>query len=168
MDTPTLETGRLILRLQTFDNWPQYRDFMFSNRSVGLGGPFTLSNAWGMFCHDLAQWALFGHGALMLVEKDTGACIGQVGINNGPLFKEPELGWLVYEEAEGRGFACEGAAALRDWAFQDAGFDSLVSYVDPDNAKSQALAERLGAELDPTAPRNDPNDLVYRHRPPPA
>jgi RimJ/RimL family protein N-acetyltransferase len=168
VDAPTLETDRLILRAQVYDDWPRYRDFMFSKRSIGLGGPFKLAYAWGMFCHDLAQWSLFGHGALMLDDKKTGRCIGQVGINDGPLFKERELGWFVYEDAEGRGLAYEGASALRDWAFEVAGFDSLVSYVDPDNVKSRALAERLGARLDPAAPRNDPDDLVYRHQYPTA
>lgn len=168
MGAPRLETARLVLRTQVYDDWPRYRDFMFSQRSVGPGGPFTLAHAWGMFCHDLAQWALFGHGALMLDEKETGRCVGQVGINNGPLFNERELGWFVYEEAEGRGFAHEGAAALRDWAFRDAGFDGLVSYVDPQNTRSRTLAERLGAALDPNAPRNDPEDLVYRHQLPSA
>ena len=44
-----------------------------------------------------------------------------------------------------------------------------VSYIDPGNARSIALAERLGARPDPDAPRADPDDLVYRHtarRPP--
>ena len=44
------------------------------------------------------------------------------------------------------------------------GLFGLVSYVDPENRRSIAVAERLGARLDPGAPKQDPGDLVYRHR----
>lgn len=128
-----------------------------------MGGPYDRRGAWGMFCHDVAQWELFGHGALMM-DLSTGGCIGQVGINHGPLFPEKELGWLVYAGHEGRGYASEAAAALRDWGFEDLGLTTLVSYIDPRNQRSIAVAERLGARLDVSAARQDPDDLVYRHR----
>jgi hypothetical protein len=35
----------------------------------------------------------------------------------------------------------------------------------PANAASIALAERLGAWRDDLAPRQDPNDIVFRHPP---
>lgn len=160
---PTLTTQRLTLRAPHMGDWPEYRDFMMSDRPRYMGGPYTLDGAWGMFCTDLAQWQLFGVGGLMLEERATGRCMGQVGINAGPLFPEYELGWLVYDHAEGRGYAHEGAVALRRWGFETRGLSTLVSYVDPPNQRSRALAERLGAVPDPDAPRQDPTDLVYRH-----
>jgi RimJ/RimL family protein N-acetyltransferase len=93
----------------------------------------------------------------------TGECVGQVGINHGPLFPEKELGWQLYEGREGRGYATEAAMALRDWAMHTLRLDNLVSYVHPENHRSVAVAERLGATLDPDALRQDPDDLVYRH-----
>lgn len=128
-----------------------------------MGGPFSPRAALGMFCADHAQWGFYGCGALMSEDRASGACLGQVGINSGPLFPEQELGWLLYPQAEGQGFAFEAALALRDWAQQDLGLITLVSYVDPDNRRSRHLAERLGAMLDPDAARPDPGDLVYRH-----
>ena len=116
-----------------------------------------------MFCHDIAQWLLMGHGALMIDDTQSGECLGQVGINHGPLFPEHELGWLVYPAAEGKGYAFEAALALKHWAFRERKLETLVSYIDPANVRSYTLAERLGAELDPKAPRQDPIDLVYRH-----
>lgn len=80
-----------------------------------MGGPFALAVAWGMFCADHAQWSLLGRGALMIEHRDSGGCLGLVGINHGPLFPERKLGWLVHPEAEGHGFAFEAATALRDW-----------------------------------------------------
>ena len=147
------------------EDWPDYRDLMLSQRAVFMGGPFSKTAAWGMFCHDVALWELLGHGALMMEDRKTGGCFGQVGINHGPLFPEHELGWYVYPKAEGNGFAREAAVAMRDWAFNVRGLKTLVSYVDPENLRSRRLAERLGARLDMSAPRPDPNDLVFRHPP---
>lgn len=163
LEIPLLETERLRLRPQRMEDWPDYEKLMRSERAVFMGGPFSTSAAWGMFCHDCALWQLAGHGALMMEERHTDRCLGQVGINHGPLFPEHELGWFVYSWAEGQGFACEAAAALRDWAFNTRGLVTLVSYVDPGNERSIRLAERLGAKLDKEAPRQDPTDLVFRH-----
>jgi RimJ/RimL family protein N-acetyltransferase len=162
---PTLRTGRLILRAPVMEDFPAYARLMASPRAIHMGGPFDTRAAWGLFCHDVALWELFGHGALMVDLTATGECVGQVGINHGPLFPEKELGWQVYEAHEGRGYATEAAQALRDWAFATLGLRTLVSYIDPANTRSAAVAERLGAVLDQTAPTQDPDDLVYRHMP---
>lgn len=160
---PILITERLVLRPMSADDWAPYSALMLSERARYMGGPFSLAVAWGMFCADHAQWDLFGAGALMLEDRNTGTCLGQVGINSGPLFPEQELGWLVFAEAEGHGYAFEAASALRDWAKTVKRLPTLVSYVDPRNGRSRRLAERLGAVPDRTAPRQDPADLVYRH-----
>ncbi|WP_170547297.1 GNAT family N-acetyltransferase [Ruegeria arenilitoris] len=160
---PTLETERVILRAPKIEDWPEYSELMMSERSVFMGGPFSLAAAWGLFCHDVAQWALMGFGALMIEERRSGQRLGQVGVNSGPLFPEYELGWLIYSHAEGKGFAYEAALALKRWAYHERKLETLVSYVDPLNIRSRSLAERLGAKLDAAAPRQDPTDLVYRH-----
>lgn len=160
---PTLTTERLLLRPMSFKDWQPYSTLMASDRSRFMGGPFPMNVAWGMFCADHAQWDLFGAGALMMEERSSGRCIGQVGINSGPLFPEREIGWLVFPEAEGLGYALEAASALRDWAKDVRQLATLVSYIDPENLRSRRLAERLGATLDGEAPRPNPTDLVYRH-----
>jgi RimJ/RimL family protein N-acetyltransferase len=160
---PSITTERLDLRAPNIEDWPDYAAFMASDRARYMGGPASIDTAWGMFCHDLAQWTMFGHGALMVDERSSGCCVGQVGINAGPLFPEPELGWLIYANAEGRGLAFEAATAVRDWAFRSRGLPTLVSYIAPDNRRSIRLAERLECLEDTEAPRRDPTDLVFRH-----
>lgn len=163
---PTLTTERLSLRPVTMADYPAYASFLASARSAYMGGPFAGWAAWGLFCHDVGQWQLFGHGALMVDLRQTGTCIGQVGINHGPQFPEKELGWLLYDGHEGHGYAVEAARAMRDWAFAERGLRTLVSYCDSANARSIAVAERLGAVRDGNAPKQDPEDLVFRHSPP--
>ena len=66
--------------------------------------------------------------------------------------------------AEDKETAREAALAVRDWAYGTRGLGALVSYIDPENARSIRLAERLGAMPDDGAPQpaHDPC-LVYRH-----
>lgn len=162
---PTLITDRLTLRPMRVQDWAAYWDFMRSDRARFMGGPFTPDRAWGMFCADLALWALFDCGGLMIEIRDTRETIGQIGVNAGPLFPEWELGWLLYPAWEGAGFAHEAALAMKDWAFGARQLQAMVSYVDPENTRSRALAERLGGQLDLDAARPDPSDLVYRYKP---
>ncbi len=165
MIAPTLHTARLTLRPLTMADYPAYAAFMASPRSIHMGGPYDRSRTWGVFCHDAGQWALFGFGGLMIDVAATGHTVGSVSVNHGPLFPETELGWFLYDGHEGHGYATEAAEALRDWAFATRDLPTLVSYIDPPNHASARVAERLGARLDPEAPRQpgDEADLVYRH-----
>jgi RimJ/RimL family protein N-acetyltransferase len=163
IDIPRIETERLVLRPACMTDWPAYARFLASERSRHMGGPFAEAAAWGMFCHDMAQWPLMGHGSLMVDRQSDGCCVGQVGINAGPLFPEHELGWLLYAGEEGNGYAFEAAQALRGWALDTLGLPTLVSYVHPDNSPSRRLAEKLGGMPDETAKRHDLRDVVYRY-----
>lgn len=160
---PRIETEHLVLRSMSMDDWPDYVIMLSSSRAKHMGGPFDTADAWSLFCRDIAQWSLFGLGSLMIDEKSTGLCVGQVGINSGPLFPEYELGWMLYEAVEGKGIAYEAAMTTRDWAFNVRGLETLVSYISPANELSIKLAQRLGAVLDHGALRPDSDDLVFRH-----
>lgn len=161
---PTLVTERLTLRPIVLDDFGEYARLMASARSIHMGGPFEMAVAWGLFCHEVALWHLVGHGGLSIDLRSTGKCVGQVEINHGPLFPERELGWQIYEDYEGNGYITEAAGALLTWALNDLKLTTLVSYVDPDNVRSIAVARRLGGILDHGAARQDESDLVFRYR----
>lgn len=162
---PILRTQRLILRAPLMADYPAYARFMASDRSRMMGGPHRHWAAWGMFASDVAMWQLYGHGALMIDLAEAGTCIGQVGINHGPMFPEKELGWMLYDGYEGRGFATEAGGAMKDWAFQVLGLNTLVSYFDPENSRSMAVSARLGGVRDDTAVPQDEGDVVFRYFP---
>jgi len=162
---PTLRTERLVVRAPAILDFAAYGELMASPRSAYMGGPFDQRGAWLSFCHDVALWPLLGHGALMMDRLSDGTCIGQVGINHGPLFPEKELGWLLYDGFEGQGYATEAARALRDWAFGVLQLPTLVSYCDQANVSSQAVAMRIGGIVDASASRQDPEDIVFRYSP---
>jgi RimJ/RimL family protein N-acetyltransferase len=164
MIAPTLTTARLVLRPLALADFGSYAAFLATDRSRFMGGPHDAGTAWNWFCNDTAQWALLDMGALMITRHGDDTAIGQVAICHGPLFPEPELGWFLFDGAEGQGFATEAAAALRDWGLGPRGLATIVSYVDPANLPSIRVAERLGAQVDPSAatPDNEPTQ-VWRH-----
>ena len=49
---------------------------------------------------------------------------------------EPELGWVVFDNFEGKGIVFEAAKAVRSWAYSKLGFTTITS---EDCAKKQAL-----------------------------
>ena len=162
MIVPTLTTARLTLRPYRIEDFPAFAAFVTSDRAKYMGGPHDQQVAWKWFSNDIAHWHLFGYGGLMITDRETGEAFGTTSVTHFPDFPEPELGWLLYEGAEGKGYASEGAAALRAYVFENE-VETLVSYVDPANGASAAVARRLGAQVDGEADRPDDNPVVYRH-----
>jgi RimJ/RimL family protein N-acetyltransferase len=165
-NTSVLATERLILRAPGPQDWPAFRDFIASPRSAFVRTEeLTEGQAWRAFCHIIGTWVARGYGSFVFALKDDDAALGLTGPWHPIDWPEPELGWTVWSDAaEGKGFAYEAASAARNHAFNGLGWNSAVSYIDPENARSIALAEKLGAQRDPSAafPGTGPC-LVYRH-----
>jgi RimJ/RimL family protein N-acetyltransferase len=130
-----------------------------SNRAQFLGGPFTRKQSW--------QWITAEVGSWGVELRETGDFVGQIGINQPHHFPELEIGWIFLAQAEGKGYARQGATAILDWVRSSLKPETLVSYIDPQNLRSIALAKRLGALPDPDALRPDgdtkEDTIVYRH-----
>ncbi|MCU0912171.1 MAG: GNAT family N-acetyltransferase, partial [Rhodobacteraceae bacterium] len=132
------------------------------------GEDIDLGKAWRAFAHVVGMWALRGYGSFVFCLKGSDDALGMTGPWHPMDWPEREIGWTVWRpEAEGQGFAFEAASRARDFAFRTLGWTTAVSYIDPRNARSIALAERLGAVRDPLAPPPvplaDTPALVFRH-----
>ncbi|MFC7703030.1 GNAT family N-acetyltransferase [Plastorhodobacter daqingensis] len=162
-NTPVLRTERLVLRAPGPQDWESCAAFMASDRARYVGGPLSRDKAWRSFGHLIGHWVLRGWG--MFVFCDGARPLGMVGPWFPEGWPEREIGWSVWApEAEGKGYAAEAARAARDHAFTTLEWNTAVSYIDPPNRRSVALAERLGARLDPQAtPLPGGPCLVYRH-----
>ena len=160
---PRIETDRLVLRPHRLEDFAAYAAFYASDAASFIGGPMAATRAWHAFAADVGGWDLVGFGSWAIEEKATGDFAGQLSLNKPPHFPEREIGWFLLSGFEGRGYATEAALAARAFAYGTLGWPTAVSYVDPDNARSIALARRLGCTEDPDAERHDPEDVVYRH-----
>lgn len=170
-----IETARLLLRRPEAADWPAARDFFLSDRAAGIGGPLSLGRAWRAFAAEIGHWDILGCGMFAVTRKGEGRILALVGPWTPPDWPEPEVGWMILDPAaEGQGIAREAAEAALAHAFGSLGWATAVSYVGEGNARSRALAERLGAWIDPSAQAPEPPPgqapaLVYRHpRPEPA
>ncbi|MEO1109045.1 MAG: GNAT family N-acetyltransferase [Pseudomonadota bacterium] len=160
---PTISTTRLTLRHHRLEDFEPMAKLFATDWAKYMDGPYSAQDLWSMLGSDVASWQFLGFGAWAVDLTETGEFIGQVGINKPPKFPETEIGWCIFPGFEGKGYAFEAACAARDWAFENTGLTSLVSYIDAPNTRSIALAKRLGASEDPSAARPEPEDVVYRH-----
>ena len=69
---------------------------------------------------------------------------GPPGINSLRAEDAVEIGYTVYEEFRGRGYATEAVRALLAWAEAEHGIRRFLASVAPDNVPSLALVRRLG------------------------
>lgn len=163
--TPVLTTGRLVLRAPVAGDWPHWRAFALSDRSRFLTD-YDEPLAWRAFCHLIGMWVTRGFGSFVFHEKGSREPLGMAGPWYPVDWPEAEIGWSVWSPgAEGKGYAFEAAEATVAHAFGTLGWQTAVSYIDPQNARSIALAQRLGARQDVDAAVPDPSDpcLVFRH-----
>jgi len=158
---PQLETERLILNAPTLTDFDGYASIVTTERGIGIGGPLTREEAWLDLSQMVAGWIWRGYGALSIRSRDEGTYLGTIVVNHEHGDPEPELGWLLIREAEGMGVAYEAAVAMLQWAWSATELTTLVSYMDPANARAIALARRLGGQ--PTA---GPDGVAtYRYTP---
>lgn len=151
------------MRLEDFPAWAEV---LCTDRARWMDGPYSRDEAFTDFAAAAGAWLLRGYGCWTVEDPATGEVMGFICLHMDPSVREPELGYFVREGAEGQGLAFEAASAVRDWAWAH-GLPSLVSYINPANARSAVLAERLGAQLDPKAEVPDLlGKAVYRHRRP--
>ena len=66
------------------------------------------------------------------------------------------MGWGIARRVFGRGYAGEAARACLDFAFDRLGWTDVIHSIDPANAPSVALAERLGSRRRADARLPDP------------
>jgi len=162
--TQTLETKRLILRRPKAADMQPTVDFFMSDRAVGVGGPYTIGQAWRHFGYELGHWEIHGFGMWAVTLKGDDTILGLVGPWFPADWPEREIGWMMFEQAEGKGIAYEAAITAIDHARTELGWTNFVSYIDENITRSIALAKRLGARLDTTATCPESHkSLVYRH-----
>jgi [ribosomal protein S5]-alanine N-acetyltransferase len=145
---PVLETQRLLLREISFDDL----DFM----AAMLGDPEVMryfpavedrEGARRSIEKIRARYAADGHSFWLAVDKSTAEPIGRIGLLKQTLdgADHAEVAYMVHAPHQRRGYAVEGAAAVRDWAFAR-GYDHVISLIRPENAPSEAVARKLGMQ----------------------
>lgn len=161
---PTLTTQRLTLRGPDARDIDAIRAFYASPHSQFVGGPLSADAAWRQLGTEIGHWTLRGYGRWMVDLTDTGETLGMVGLWNPHGWPEPEIGWDLFENATGHGYATEAALAARTHAYDTLGWTTAISLVKPENTASARVAERLDAKPDGTFQHPKFGDLdIWRH-----
>lgn len=97
------------------------------------------------------------------IEKASGARIGQIGPLAQVVDGAAELAIFCRVEPahRRRGFAVEGAAAARDWAFAR-GHDSVIALIREADVPSQKVARKLGMTPSHHAMHDEVEHVVWR------
>lgn len=143
---PVLTTARLLLRPPAPEDLDGFATFEADEETTRyLGGVKSRAEAWRILATLAGAWALQGYGMFSVVERATGRWVGRIGPWCPEGWPGTEVGWGVLPEFAGKGYAFEGAVAAIDFAVDLLGWADICHVISPHNARSIALAQRLGS-----------------------
>lgn len=149
-EDPVVETPRLRLRPFRESDLDAYARITADPevmRWVG-GRPLDRSEAWRSIGYILGHWRIRGFGLWAAEERASGALVGRIGLYQPEGWPGLEVGWLVDRARQGEGLASEGGAAAIAYGFRTLGAKRLISVIEPPNAASIRVAEKLGERLE--------------------
>jgi RimJ/RimL family protein N-acetyltransferase len=151
-----IETYRLLLRKPRPDDAQALAEMLRDAEVMHFIGGVTDEPAEDIVARWRARWLANGVGPFVIVRREDERVLGRAGIvvwdtrvwRNSTRAEagehaQDELGWALLREHWGRGYATEGALAVREWARREAGVANLISLIHPDNGSSRRVAERL-------------------------
>ena len=158
-----LETERLLLRMWREADFEAYAEICADPEVMRyLGGkPFSRMEAWRHMAVLVGHWQLRGYGHWAVEEKASGKFIGRIGFLNPEGWPGFEIGWTLARHAQGKGYATEGARRALEYAFTEMDRDHVISLINPLNAASICVAERLGEKVEGRTELFDTEVLIY-------
>lgn len=88
-------------------------------------------------------YEIYGFGIWTVIRRDTREIIGRAGISFRPGYEDPELGFVIGARWQRMGYAFEVCSEILTGA-RERGFDRVLALVQPYNAPSRTLCEKLG------------------------
>lgn len=152
---PTFETQRLTLRaLQKGDHDLMFRVYAgdpmatrYMSFPCASSSEEALPFLEGVIANFAGQESAHKQFAWLIFRKDTGACIGSVGLGvNTPT--EMGGGYILSPSAWGAGFATEAWQAVVAWAKAQPNVHRVVAEHHPDNPASGGVMRKAGLECE--------------------
>jgi RimJ/RimL family protein N-acetyltransferase len=161
---PELETQRLRLRhWRESDVDPFFAFYRDPQSAAVYGEEITRSDVWRRVALFIGHWHLRGFGSWVLEDKATRKFAGHAGLWFPDGWGDIEVGYGIAPEFRAQGYAAEAARRVRDYGYRERRFPRLVSYIDPGNAASCKVAEKLGAVPDGEFLLHGKPHIVYLH-----
>ena len=164
MSRISIETRRLWLRNTLGTDIPALVE-MWTDPEVTrfMGGPRDATQLEKSFTEDAHNPEPLSYDQWPVIEKSSGRLIGYCGLLDKEIEGEPEieLVYVLTPSVWGKGYATEIGLALRDHAIQKMGLTRLVALIEPENAASARVADRLGFHLDRKISRPGGERMLY-------
>lgn len=141
-----LETERLLMRPFVDADLDEWAPIMADPEVVRYltGEVMSRDDAWRAMAVFLGHDQLRGWSNNAVIDKADGRLLGRAGLWQPEGWPGLEVGWTFARPAWGHGYATEAALAWRDYAFDVLEAPELLSVIHRDNARSIAVAQRIG------------------------
>lgn len=154
MKLRSFETDRLILRPMTREDAGFILELLNDPsfiRNIGDRKVRTMEGAQAYITDGpVASYARNGFGLYLVEQKETGDPMGMCGLIRRNTLKDVDIGYAFLPRYWSRGYAFEAALAMKRYAREGLGLKRLVAVVDPENAPSIHLLEKLGMKFERT------------------
>jgi RimJ/RimL family protein N-acetyltransferase len=113
---------------------------------IGAGETATREETAEWLLNAIAGFERAGYGLMAATELFTGHMVGRCGYKLWQVDGRDhiEIGWMTHRDRTSRGYATEVGIGLRDHAFDVLDLDHVISVIQPANAASIRVAEKVG------------------------
>lgn len=147
-DLDLIETERLVLsgwRADQLDDLLRlHGDPEITRYYSADGAPWGKEKCATVLASWIAQFERERMGKLRVRRKADDVLVGRAGFGTFVETGEPEIGFTLFRQFRGKGYATEAASALRDWLFRETQWDHFIGMAHVDNSPSIAVLKRIG------------------------
>jgi RimJ/RimL family protein N-acetyltransferase len=144
ISVPHLRTKRLLLREYRMSDFDAFAKHLGDPISTEFTGTYDRRTSWRIFGCNIGYWLLQGTGWWAVESLEGGGMVGYVGAFFRETWPEIEVGWGVFRDHWGRGYATEAMAEVLRWVFEVRKEQRAIALIDAGNARSLRVAEKLG------------------------
>ena len=154
-----LETERLTLRHASLDDAPFILRLLNEPaflQYIGDRGVRSLEGARDYIAQRLiASYEQHGFGLWVVMRREAGDPLGICGLVKRETLPDPDIGFAFLLEHWRSGIGFESASGVQRFAFEKLALPRLLAIVNPENAASIRLLEKLGFEFERTSEPGD-------------
>ena len=147
-----LETERLFLRQLTTDDAGFILELLNDPafiQNIGDRNVRTIEDACLYILNGpVKSYAKNGFGLYLVVLKETNESIGMCGLIRRDTLEDVDIGYALLPDYWHKGYAVEAARATKTYAKEVIGLKRIVAIVDPANAGSIRVLEKLGLQFE--------------------
>jgi [ribosomal protein S5]-alanine N-acetyltransferase len=104
------------------------------------------------------------HWGWLIVVRATRQAVGSLGLAGEPDAGAVQIGYTIYPQFEGQGYATEAARAAATWALRQPGVTRLRATIPPWHAASLRVAAKIGMTQTGTAQDDDVGEVLVFER----